>query len=214
MAMTKQQVIEDAQRFAATINESVYVFRRGEAYQATRRNTVPGWKMVEIITPPEKQTTEGLISEAMTRIEMKERVPSATTTARITTQPAQRVKRSPEIDALETLRDALKDAVRWLDAIESGVGNHTLVNLMPNNCIGRNDMRRVLEQTQPESSTAILNHQLRESIAAEDAKCLCVIGCSVNGACPLHGDAATKPFKGHAFNSRGERVAVTVPERE
>lgn len=92
-------------------------------------------------------------------------------------------------DALERLRHALKDAIRWLDAIESGVGNHTLVNLMPNNCIGRNDMRRVLEQTQPESSTAILNHQLRESIAAEDAKCLCVVGCSVNGECPLHGDA-------------------------
>lgn len=210
---------------------------------------------------------------------------------------------------VETLRDALKDAIRWLDAIESGVGNHTLVNLMPNNCLGRNDMRRVLEQTKPESSTEILNRQLRESIAAEDTKRLATLTpdevieaiakkefrvdtmelrhsdsldfydvsvwqirdglmaaylagqksmtrihrlatltpdedvawenafvCSKDaGMTDMEADAQawsevqrefprlrefdgcqpeTTPFKGHAFNSRGERVAVTVPEKE
>lgn len=39
---------------------------------------------------------------------------------------------------------ALKDAVRWLDSIEKIVGNHALVNAMPNGCTGRNDMRLIL----------------------------------------------------------------------
>lgn len=102
--------------------------------------------------------------------------------------------------------------------------------------------------------------------ALEDAKCLCVVGCSVNGDCPLHGDFAKRlqisiqaaedakgpteqqlqlceqhcgamgkggfhsllcplsgmdhpsrpgnTYKGHAYNSRGERVAITVPGKE
>jgi hypothetical protein len=48
---------------------------------------------------------------------------------------------------IQLLREALADAVRWLDAIERWSGNHTLVNPMPNNCMGRNDMHRALEAT-------------------------------------------------------------------
>lgn len=39
--------------------------------------------------------------------------------------------------------DALKDAVRWLDAIELKVGNQ-IIDWMPNNCLGRPGMRQII----------------------------------------------------------------------
>jgi hypothetical protein len=68
----------------------------------------------------------------------------------------------------------------------------------------------VLQQTQSETSTETLNRQLRESIAVEDYKavhprreCLCIVGCSVNGECPLHGDLAM-PIKGYTDLRKGK----------
>lgn len=48
--MTKQEVIEDAIRYANMIRSTVYVYRRGDAYKASMRR-IRGWKVAEIIEP-------------------------------------------------------------------------------------------------------------------------------------------------------------------
>jgi hypothetical protein len=43
----------------------------------------------------------------------------------------------------QEMLEALKDAVRWLDAIEQHLG-FEMVKLMPNNCLGRPAMRQII----------------------------------------------------------------------
>lgn len=69
------------------------------------------------------------------------------------------------------LTDALKDAVRWLDAIEQRLGLE-MVNLMPNNCLGRPAMLQIidrmekLEEREPEPAGSRDRDEWRHEAAA------------------------------------------------
>lgn len=42
-----------------------------------------------------------------------------------------------------------------------------------------------------------LDDERKRRNAADLNSCLCIVGCSINGECPLHGDTATgKPYRG------------------
>ena len=43
----------------------------------------------------------------------------------------------------QEMLEAIRDAVRWLDAIEQHLGGK-MVSLMPNNCLGRPGMRQII----------------------------------------------------------------------
>lgn len=46
------------------------------------------------------------------------------------------------------LLENLKDAVRFLDALETKLGHAAFVDAMPNNCHGRNDMRTAISEAE------------------------------------------------------------------
>lgn len=52
--MTKQEVVLDAQKYANTICQIVYVLRRGKQYKSSR-NEYLGWVIVELVKPNLKE---------------------------------------------------------------------------------------------------------------------------------------------------------------
>lgn len=56
--MAKQEVMEDAQKYANQIGANAYVLRRGDVYKASRNLPGHGWKLAEIVTPKDNETPE------------------------------------------------------------------------------------------------------------------------------------------------------------